>query len=601
MIAHSFSILCQTRYTGLPMTNAEIARIFREIAVYLDMDDVPFKPRAYEKAAYAIDALDRPLADIHATAGPKGLAAIPGIGKNMAEKIAELVTTKRLRYYEDLKKQMPVDIASLTAIEGVGPKNVKALYHSLGIKTVNDLERAARKHKIRTLPHFGEKSEEKILRGIAFLRASGGRFSLGQVLALVQDIEARLSEVPGVIKAIIAGSIRRRRETIGDADILVVSRQPRRVMEFVVGMPEVAHVHGSGDTKTSLKLHTGMDLDVRVVPEDSLGAALCYFTGSKAHNVVLRRLAQERGLKLNEYGVFRGTRRVAGRTEEEVYGTLDLPYIPPELREDRGEVEAARARGLPDLIDHGDLRGDLQTQTTWTDGANSIEEMAVEARRLGLEYIAITDHTRSLAMTGGADEAKLRRQMREIATLNKSLRGITVLTGAEVNINRDGTLDIADETLACLDVVGIAVHSHFTMSRADMTARIIRAMQNPHADILFHPTGRVINRRDAYDLDMDAIIAEAKRTGTVLEIDAYPDRLDLRDDHIRRAVQNGVKLTIDSDAHSVNHVQYLSFGVDQARRGWATKQDVLNTKPLKAFLAALKDRGQRRRPPARPR
>jgi DNA polymerase (family 10) len=569
------------------MTNADIARIFRDIAVYLDMDDVAFKPRAYEKAAYTIDALDRSLADIHADGGQKGLAAIPGIGKNMAQKIAELVTTGHLKYYQDLKKAMPVDIERLTAIEGLGPKNVKALYTALHIKTLDDLERAARAHKIRKLPHFGEKSEEKILRGISFLRAHTGRFPLGQVLPLVEDIRRRLAEVPGVTSAIIAGSIRRRRETVGDADLLVVSRRPRRVMDVVTHMPEVIHVHGSGETKTSVRLHTGIDLDVRVVPRESFGAALNYFTGSKLHNVDLRRRAQDRGLKLNEYGIFRGERRIAGRTEEEVYAALDLPYIPPELREAQGEIAAAQA-------------GALQTQTSWTDGAHSIQEMATEAKRLGLEYIAITDHTRSLAMTGGCDEAKLRKQIREIAAINKKIRGLTVLTGAEVNINKDGSLDIDDETLALLDVVGVAVHSHFELPRRQMTERLIRAIRNPNADILFHPTGRVINRREAYDVDIDALIAEAKATGTALEIDAYPDRLDLHDDHIRRAVRAGVKLTIDSDAHSVNHIRYLSFGIDQARRGWARKDDVLNTRPLGAFRAALKD-GDGRRAAARSR
>lgn len=575
-------------YYRFAMTNTEIARIFHDIAVYLDMDDVPFKPRAYEKAAYAIVALDHQLIDIYATGGIKALSAIPGIGKNMAAKIAELVTTNRLPYYEDLKKRMPVDVASLTAIEGVGPKNLKALYRLCGVTSVEDLERAARARKIRTLPHFGEKSEEKILKGIAFLRASSGRLPLGQVLPIVEDIRKRMAERAGVIEALIAGSIRRRRETIGDADILVVSRRPRQVMDFVVNMPEVTVVHGSGKTKTSVRLNIGMDLDVRVVPEESLGAALNYFTGSKAHNVALRRRAQERGLKLNEYGVFRGTRRLAGSTEEEVYAAIDLPYIPPELREAQGEIRAAEAGTLPRLVAHGDLRGDLQIQTSWTDGANSIDEMATEARRHGLAYIAITDHTRGLGMAGGSDEAKLLRQVREIARLNRTLRGITVLTGAEVNINRDGSLDIADDTLARLDVVGIAVHSHFNLPRGEMTARIIRAMRNPHADILFHPTGRIINRREAYQIDIDAVVAEAKATGTVLEIDAYPERLDLRDDHIRRAVRAGVKLTIDSDAHSVNHIRYLSFGVDQARRGWAEKDDILNTRPLEGFLAGLK-------------
>jgi DNA polymerase (family 10) len=570
------------------MTNAVIARIFREIAVYLDMENVPFRPRAYERAAYAIDALDRPLAEIHAAGGTKALTAIPGIGAHTAKRIAELVTTGHLEYYDALKKKMPVDITGLTAIEGLGPKNVKVLYEALGIETVADLERAARAHEIRTLPRFGPKSEEKILRGIAFLRASARRFPLGIALPFAEEVRTRIAKLPGVTAVLVAGSIRRRCETVGDADILVVSRTPRPVMDLVVGMPEVVHVHGRGDTKTSVKLQTGMDLDVRVVPKESLGAALNYFTGSKLHNVELRRRAQERGLKLNEYGIFKGTRRIAGRTEEEVYAVLDLPYIPPELREAQGEIEAAAAGALPRLIDHGDLRGDLQIQTSWTDGANSIEEMALEAKRLGLEYIAITDHTKSLAMTGGLDEAKIRRQRREIARLNEKIGGIRILSGAEVNIDKGGSLDIDDATLAQLDVVGVAVHSHFDMSRQEMTARLVRAIQNPHADILFHPTGRVIGRREPYDVDIDALIAEARRTGTVLEIDAHPSRLDLRDEHVRRAVGAGVKLTIDSDAHNVGHLPLISFGVDQARRGWARKADVLNTRPLRAFLAGLK-------------
>jgi DNA polymerase (family 10) len=324
------------------------------------------------------------------------------------------------------------------------------------------------------------------------------------------------------------------------------------------------------------------------VRKESFGAALNYFTGSKDHNVALRRIAQEKGLKLNEYGLFRGSKRVAGETEEEIYKALGLSFIPPELRENQGEIEAAKKGTIPDLVGYRDLRGDLQTQTTWTDGANSIEEMVEEAKRLGLEYIAITDHTKGLAMTGGSDEKKLLKQMAAIDKINRSLKGITVLKGAEVNINKDGTLDIEDEVLSRLDVVGIAVHSHFNLPRQEMTERIVRAMRNPHADILFHPTGRVIQKREPYDVDMDAIIKTAKETGTALEIDAYPDRLDLKDEHIRKAVEAGVRLAIDSDAHSVNHIRYLEFGVAQARRGWAEKKDVINTKPLKEFLSCLK-------------
>ena len=569
-------------------SNADIARIMREIAIYLDMEGVPFKPRAYEKAAYAIEAVDEPLTEVFRHGGLKTICEIPGIGKSIGEKIATLIETGSLPYYDDLRKKTPVDLTGLTAIEGLGPKMIQVLYHELGVKTVDDLERAAQAGKIRDLPHFGEKSEQKILKGIGFVRKSTGRFPLGAVLPLIAEIEARLRKIPGVEEVAVAGSIRRRKETVGDGDLLVISAKPEAVMDFVVGMPEVIHVHGKGPTKSSVKLDTGMDVDVRVVPEGSFGAALNYFTGSKDHNVALRRLAIEKKFKLNEYGVFRGDKAIAGKTEEEVYAALGLPYIPPELRENSGEIEAAMAGKLPALIAYGDLRGDLQTQTSWTDGQNTIEEMVAEAQRLGLEYMAITDHTKSLAMTGGSDEKKLIKQMAAIDKLNKKLHGITVLKGAEVNINKDGTLDINDETLAKLDVVGVAVHSHFNLPRAEMTRRVIRAMENPHADILFHPTGRVLNKREPVDLDIDAIIAAAKRTGTVLEIDAYPDRLDLKDEHVRKAVDAGVKLVIDTDAHHINHLHYLHFGVATARRGWAEKSDVINAKPLKGFLGSLK-------------
>jgi len=571
------------------MNNAEIARIMREIAILLDMEEVQFKPRAYEKAAYAIEALDQPVAEMYRQGGMKAIESIPGVGKNIAEKILTLIETGRLPYYEDLKQKTPVDLANLTAIEGLGPKMIKALYDHLGIKTVEELEKAAQEGKIRHLPHFGEKSEQKILKGIAFLKKSSGRFPLGVALPLVLEIEGRLQKIKGVKQVAVAGSIRRRKETIGDADILVVSSQPDLVMDVLVKMPEVVLIHGKGHTKSSVKLNNGMDVDVRVVEEQSFGAALNYFTGSKDHDIALRRIAQEKNLKLNEYGVYRGEKVLAGVTEAEVYEALGLPYIPPELRENSGEIEAAIAGKLPDLIDYDDLKGDLQTQTNWTDGSNSIEEMAQEAKRLGLEYIAITDHTKSLAMTGGSDEKKLQQQMAVIDELNKKLRGITILKGAEVNINKDGTLDIADDTLAKLDVVGVAVHSHFSLSREDMTRRVIRAMENPHADILFHPTGRLIQKREPYDIDIDEVIKAAKRTGTVLEIDGYPDRLDLKDEHVRKAVEAGVKLVIDTDAHNVNHLSFLHYGIATARRGWAKKSDILNTKSLKEFIKSLKD------------
>lgn len=570
------------------MTNADIARIMREISMFLDMEGDKFRPRAYEKIAHAIESLDTPVADVYHRGGMKAVAEIPGVGKSTAEKIATLIDTGSLPYYEELRGKTPVDITGLSAIEGLGPKMVKSLYDQLGVRTIDDLEAAARAGKVRHLPHFGEKSEQKILKGIAFLKKSGGRVPLGEALPLMSELAERLRAVPGVRRLEVAGSIRRRKETIGDGDLLVVSSEPQRVMDALAGLPEVADVIAHGPTKTSVKLRSGMDVDMRVVPAESFGAALLYFTGSKAHNIVLRKMAIAKELKLSEYGVFQGEQSIAGRTEEEVYAALGLPSIPPELREDLGEIDAALAGTLPKVIDYDDLRGDLQTQTNWTDGADSIEDMAREAKRHGLQYIAITDHTKSLAMTGGCDEKKLRKQMAAIDELNTKGLGIKLLKGAEVNINKDGTLDIDDATLAMLDVVGVAVHAHFNLSREDQTRRVIRAMENPNADILFHPTGRLIGKRDAYDIDIDEVIKAAKRTGTVLEIDAFPDRMDLKDEHARKAVEAGVKLVIDSDAHHTSHFGVLHYGVAVARRGWVKKSDVINTRPLREFLAALK-------------
>jgi DNA polymerase (family 10) len=577
--------------------NAEVGRALREIGLRLEMDGVAFKPRAYEKAALAVEALDRPLAELDAEAGTRGLDAIPAVGKSIAAKIDELVRTGRIEALEALRSKLPVDVLGLTAIEGLGPRAVRALYEALGVKSVEDLERACRSRRVRAVPHFGVKSEEKFLRGIALLAATRGRQLLGAVLPLAREIEARLRRVPGVRAAAVAGSIRRCKETVGDLDFLVASSDPGRVAAAFAALPEVAQVYARGETKTLVRLAIGIDADLRVVPETSWGAALLYFTGSKAHNVALRRIALARELKLNEYGLFRGRKAIAGRSEEEVYAALGLAFVPPELREDGGEIEAARAGRLPRLIEHGDLRGDLQVQTDWTDGQASIEEMARAAREAGLEYIAITDHTRDLAMAGGSDEKKLLEQAAAIRALNRKLRGFRVLTGAEVNVRRDGSLDVDDACLAKLEVVGAAIHSHFGLPRAEQTRRVIRALESPHVDVLFHPTARAIGRREPVALDIDAVIAAAKRTGTALEIDALPDRLDLRDEHVRKAVDAGCALVIDSDAHHPSHFGYADeLGVAVARRGWSRKADVLNARPVQRLLAGLKDaRGARRR------
>ena len=571
-----------------PMSNQELSKVLYEMSLLLEMEGVPFKPRAYEKASLSIGALEEDVRDLYRQGGLKALEDIPDVGRGIAERIEEFLKTRHIKDHERMKKRVPVDLEGLKRIEGLGPKKIKLLWQKLKIRTVSDLEKAARAGKIRAIASLGEKTEANILQGIEFVKKGGGRFLLGDVFGLVKDIEARLAKLSGVERAIAAGSIRRMKETIGDADFLVVSSRPKPVMEYFVHMPEVAHVYARGETKALVRLKSALDCDLRVVPRESFGAALNYFTGSKDHNVALRKIAIARGYKLNEYGLFKGRKVVAGRSEEELYQALGLRPIEPELRENFGEIEASRAGTLPRrLVGYDDLKGDLQTQTDWTDGANSILEMAQAAKRAGLSYICITDHTRSLAMTGGADEKKLERQMTEIRRLNKKLSGITLLTGAEVNIMADGSLDIADATLAKLDCVGAAVHSHFKMPRAEMTRRIIRAMENPHVDILFHPTGRIINRRSPYEVDMDEIIKAAKRTGTILEIDASPERLDLKDEYIRKCVEAGVKMVIDSDAHSIHGFQFLKFGIGQARRGWAQNKDILNTQPLKEFLQAI--------------
>ncbi|OHA09108.1 MAG: DNA polymerase III [Candidatus Sungbacteria bacterium RIFCSPLOWO2_01_FULL_59_16] len=579
------------------MVNQEIAKIFYEMALLLEMDDVQFKPRAFERASLSIGALEEDVREIYKKGAVKALEEIPDVGKGIAERIEEYLKTNHIKDYEILKKKVPVDLEGLKQIEGLGPKKIKLLWQKLKVRTLADLEKAARTGKIRGIPTLGEKTEENILQGIEFVKKAGGRFLLGEIFGLVKEIEARLQKLSGAEKAIVAGSIRRMRETIGDADFLAVSEKPKSVMDYFVKMPEVVHVYARGETKSMVRLENGLDCDLRVVSKESFGAALNYFTGSKDHNIALRKIAIEKGRKLSEYGLFKvsGKREthIAGRTEEDLYQALGLRYIEPELRENSGEIEASRSGTLPkELVGYGDLKGDLQVQTDWTDGANSIEEMAAAAKKAGLEYICITDHTRSLAMTGGADEKKLEKQMRAIDEINRTFRSskFKVLRGAEVNILADGKLDIRDETLAKLDCVGAAVHSNFKMSKSEMTKRIIRACENPHVDVLFHPTGRIINRRPPYEVDIDEIIKAAKRTGTILEIDASPERLDLKDEYVRKCVRAGVKMVIDSDAHSIHGFGFLTFGIAQARRGWAEKGDIVNTRPLSGFLKALPKR-----------
>ena len=572
------------------MKNQELAKILRMMANYLEMKGVAFKPQAYEKAAYSVEALDEDIEDFVKKKGKEGLMELPGVGGSIAEKIIEYLKTGKIKELEDLKKEVPVDIETLTSIEGVGPKIVYKLYKALGIKNLNDLEKACLEHKIRRIPGFGEKSEEKILRGIQFFKQGGGKAILGFIMPVVEELVNYLKNSGFANQVIPAGSYRRKKETIGDIDILATSKNPEKLIDYFISFNGISDVLAKGPTKTMVRLKIGLDADLRVVPEESFGAALAYFTGSKDHNIEMRELAIKKGLKLNEYGLFdKNGKMIAGKTEEEIYEALGLEWIPPELRENKGEIELAKEKNLPKLIEYGSIKGDLQIQTNWTDGQNSIEEMVKEAIRLGLEYICITDHTKSLAMTGGLDEEKILKQMVEIDKLNQKYKGeIKILKGAEVNILKDGSLDIKDGVLAKLDFVGAAVHTHFNLPKSIQTERIKKAMSNPYVDCIFHPTGRLINKRPAYEIDIDEIIEYAKKTKTILEINSYPDRLDLKDEHIRKCVEKKVKMVINTDAHSILHLSFLDLGVSQARRGWATKENVLNTLPVEKFLKFLK-------------
>ncbi len=574
------------------ISNQEIARILLEIADYLAMQEVPFKPRAYERAAETITALEEGLGMTYQSGGIKALKEIPGVGQAIAEKIEELLTTGKLKYYEELKRKTPVNLSELQTIEGLGPKSVLKLYQKLNIRTLADLERAARAGKIAKLEGFGPTSEQNILKGIEFHKGGAKRHVIVYTMESIRRLEELLKNRPDVERIAVAGSARRRKETIGDVDILIASKKSKTIMEYFVTLPQVARVFAHGETKSSVLFRSGLQVDLRVVPKESYGAALNYFTGSKDHNVSLRQLAITKGLKLNEYGLWRVTKGreqvIAGGSEEEIYKALGLRYIEPELRENTGEIEASRAGTLPNVIRYGELQGDLQVQTDWTDGAESIEAMAKAAAARGFKYIAITDHTKRLTITNGLDEKRIQKQWLEIDRVNKLMKGkITVLKGTECDILKDGTLDLPDNILSKLDIVGVSVHSNFQLSRKDQTERIIRAITNPNVDILFHPTGRIVGRRPPYDVDVEALIQTAKQTKTVLEVNSS-ERLDLKDEYIKMAVAKGVRLAIDSDAHASNQYDNLEFGIAQARRGWAEKKDVVNAWPLEKMMAFLK-------------
>jgi DNA polymerase (family 10) len=573
----------------MPVHNADIAQVFEDIADLLEISEAnPFRVRAYRNAARTVGDIRL---DLAATiAAGKDLPKLPGIGEDLDAKIHEIVATGTCGLLEKLKKQLPPAITELLKIPGLGPKRVKALHESLHIDTLPQLLEAARKGKIRDLTGFGAKTEAHIVEAVQARLSHAKRFKLAIAAQYAQPFAAYLRQAKGASEVVIAGSFRRMKETVGDIDILVTAAASAPVMDRFVKYPEVREVLAKGDTRASIVLKCGLQVDLRAVPPESFGAALHYFTGSKAHNIVIRRLAQERGLKLNEYGVFKGEKRVAGDTEESVFAAVGLPWISPELREDRGEVEAARRGELPKLVELECLRGDLHVHTKASDGRNTIREMALAAKAKGLEYIAIAEHSQRETQARGLDSARLLKQLDEIDRLNAELRGITVLKGIEVDVLEDGSLDLPDSVLAKLDVVVAAVHAKFNLSRARQTERILRALDNPHVSILAHPTGRLIDVREPYEVDMQAVIRRAKARAIALELNAHPDRLDLNDTDARMAKEEGALVAINSDAHSVHDFENLAFGVGQARRGWLEARDVVNARPL-AEAGKLLSRG----------
>ncbi len=581
------------------MTNREVAKIFAAMADILAIQGENYhRIMAYRRAAENVAALGRPLEEVW-RAGE--LEAIPGIGKTLATKIDELMRTDRLAAYEKLQSQVPPGVVAMLQVPDVGPRKAALFWNELGIASIDELEAAAQAGKLRALPGMGARSEQKVLAGIRALKRRTGRLTLGVAWELAAALLAPLRDVPGVTQAASAGSLRRMRETVGDLDLLVAAEDAeadspeiaQRVMACFRELPQVAEVLLSGSTKTSIRTHEGVQVDLRLLPPARWGTALQYFTGSQAHNIRLRGLALDRGLSLSEYALKRedGT-EVLCATEEEVYAALGLPFIPPELREGRGEIEAALEGCLPDLVELGELQGDLHFHTTWSDGRRSLLEMAQAARARGLKYALVTDHSHGLGVARGIGPDDLRRQRAEIEEVNRKMgAAFRVLAGVEVEVRADGSLDLPDEVLAELDLVVAAVHSGLRQGREQVTARALAAVRNPHVDVLAHPTGRLIGRREGADLDVEAVLQAAAESGTALEVNAHPWRLDLNDVHVRRAVELGVKLVINSDAHDADGFDLLRFGVATARRGWATAADVLNTRSVEEVLAWAAERG----------
>ncbi len=571
------------------MKNQGIARIFNDIADLLEIKgENPFRIRAYRRAAQNMEALTKDVAETT----KDELLNIPGIGQDLAGKIEEYVKTGRLRFYEDLKKEVPESLSVLLSVPGLGPKTARLLFEKLNVKDMETLEQLAREHKLSGLPGIKEKTEENILKGIEMLKRGMERQPLGKVLPVADDILKHLESKAPVKKLSIAGSIRRWKDTIKDIDILATSQDPKAVMKAFVHLPHVKDVLMHGPTKSSVIIHEGLQVDLRVVEEDSFGAALAYFTGSKAHNIRLREMAMKSGLKVNEYGIFRekDDEKLGGKEEEDIYRILGLPYISPELREDTGEVEAAMAGKLPKLVELNDIKGDLHVHTKRSDGSHDFDELIQEAKKKGYEYIAITDHSKGLGIARGLSAERLMEEKKEIDAVNKRLKGFRLIAGIEVDIRSDGNMDLPDDVLKEMEIVVASIHSGFRQSKEQITKRLVSAMRNPYVSIIAHPTGRLIGERDPYDVDMSEILKVAKETGTAIEINAYPLRLDLNDVYAKMAKEIGVPIVISTDTHIANQFDYMGYGVSIARRGWLEKKDVLNTLSYNSLIKALKKR-----------
>jgi len=572
------------------MGNIEIAKIFNGIADILELkEENPFRIRSYRKAAQSIEDLSENLETI---AKNERLEAISGIGKSIAEKIKEIIKTGDCKYHKELMQTPEAQLIKMMDIPGLGPKHIKAIHKNLNVRNISDLEKAAQEGKIRGLEGLGEKSEQKILKGIKHFKQSRGRFKLSEALLYAETIIEKLKKETDIKNINYAGSLKRMRETIGDIDILVTAKKDADIMDKFTSLSEVKDIVAKGDTKSSVILTNGLQVDLRLIDPESYGAALVYFTGSKQHNIAIREIAKKKNLKISEYGVFsiKGPKekKVAGKTEEEVYKSIGLPFIPPELRENSGEIEAARGGKLPKLITFSDYKGDLQMHTKYTDGAYTIEEMAKAAKNKGYEYIAITDHSKAVRVAGGLKPEELEKEIEEIKKINDKISGITVLAGVEVDILDEGKLDLPDEVLEKCDVVLGAIHSKFGMDREKMTGRIINAFKNKHVNILAHPTGRIIHKRESYQVDMDKVIKAAKQYNIALELNAYPDRLDIDSRYCKACKEAGVKVSINTDAHNTMQLDTINYGICTARRGWLEPNDVINTfslQKLKKFLS----------------